>query len=68
MALVVPFGVGEALGCVCLQPIMHILVGLHKDGGQHDELLEFLKGLQLVLGPSPHLSLLGELVQGLGHM
>jgi len=48
--------------CVCFQLNLSVLVRLHKDGGQCDELLKFLKGLLLIFSPSPHLSLLGELV------
>jgi len=38
------------------------LVRLHEDGCQHDESLEFLKGLLFILSPSPHFPFLGEQV------
>ena len=44
------------------------MVGLYEDGRQGDELFEFFKGLPFVFGPFPHLSLLGELVKGFGHV
>ena len=47
---------------------MCILVWLNKDRGQHDEVFKLLEGILVIFSPSPHLSLLCELMEGFGNM